>query len=260
MKKLFIKADVYNELIEKGYGKRDLSKLTRKVITDKNGHRRTVFVKNEVETTVNKKPSAAYWIQDWEGNRITSDDAKKRIKSIDDKLEYMESMKEGRTKDVVVSIDAKKRQLENYQKDLISKLKPEDRNEIEGEKKFSDKKAESEKVLESITKYLFPINDNGTRNYHFINRDGKLLLKLDSAYGGAQPVAGNVITNKDGSVTIKGYKTYGEVVADEDSDYAKRNRVLRPVTVTFTIEELQNRDSSFYNKLKAYSQGSSYNN
>ena len=49
MNKLYIKADVYNELIEKGYGKRDLSKLTRKVITDKNGHRRTVFVRNEVK-------------------------------------------------------------------------------------------------------------------------------------------------------------------------------------------------------------------
>ena len=44
MDKFLIRKDVYNKLIEKGYGKRDFSKLTRKVITDKNGHRRTVFV------------------------------------------------------------------------------------------------------------------------------------------------------------------------------------------------------------------------
>ena len=45
--KLYIKADTYNDLIEKGYGKRDFSKLTAKIITDKNGHRRKVWVKPE---------------------------------------------------------------------------------------------------------------------------------------------------------------------------------------------------------------------
>lgn len=47
--KLYIKADAYNELIEKGYGKRDYSKLTKKVVTDKNGHTRTVWVRNGVK-------------------------------------------------------------------------------------------------------------------------------------------------------------------------------------------------------------------
>ena len=61
MKKFFIKADVYNELIEKGYGKRDLSKLTRKVITDKNGHRRTVFVRNDVQTKKLKSLRQVQW-------------------------------------------------------------------------------------------------------------------------------------------------------------------------------------------------------
>ena len=46
MDKLFVRKDVYEELLEKGFGKKDYSKLTKKVITDKNGHRRTVFVKN----------------------------------------------------------------------------------------------------------------------------------------------------------------------------------------------------------------------
>lgn len=58
MDKLFVRKDVYDELIEKGFGKRDYSKLTKKVITDKNGHRRTVFVKNDVEQTEQKQPKA----------------------------------------------------------------------------------------------------------------------------------------------------------------------------------------------------------
>lgn len=51
MDKLLIRKDVYDDFIEKGYGKRDYSKLTKKVITDKNGHKRTVFVKNDVTQT-----------------------------------------------------------------------------------------------------------------------------------------------------------------------------------------------------------------
>ncbi len=58
MDKLFIRKDVYDELIEKGFGKKDYSKLTKKVITDKNGHKRTVFVKNDVEQTEQKQPNA----------------------------------------------------------------------------------------------------------------------------------------------------------------------------------------------------------
>ena len=58
MDKLFVRKDVYEELIEKGFGKKDYSKLTKKVITDKNGHKRTVFVKNDVEQTEQKQPKA----------------------------------------------------------------------------------------------------------------------------------------------------------------------------------------------------------
>jgi hypothetical protein len=58
MDKLLIRKDVYDELIEKGFGKKDYSKLTKKVITDKNGHKRTVFVKNDVEQTEQKQPNA----------------------------------------------------------------------------------------------------------------------------------------------------------------------------------------------------------
>lgn len=56
MDKLLIRKDAFEDIIEKGYGKRDYSKLTKKVITDKNGHRRTVFVKNDVTQTTQKQP------------------------------------------------------------------------------------------------------------------------------------------------------------------------------------------------------------
>ena len=55
MDKLLIRKDVFEDIIEKGYGKRDYSKLTKKVITDKNGHKRTVFVKNDVTQTTQKQ-------------------------------------------------------------------------------------------------------------------------------------------------------------------------------------------------------------
>lgn len=58
MDKLLIRKDVYEDILEKGYGKRDLSKLTTKIITDKNGHRRKVYVRNGEQTAENKQPKA----------------------------------------------------------------------------------------------------------------------------------------------------------------------------------------------------------
>lgn len=55
MDKLLVRKDVYEELLEKGFGKRDLSKLTKKKITDKNGHTRTVYVRNEEQPKRNRK-------------------------------------------------------------------------------------------------------------------------------------------------------------------------------------------------------------
>ena len=58
MNKFLIRKDVYGELIEKGYGKKDLSKLTKKKITDKNGHTRTVYVKNGEQPATQQQPKA----------------------------------------------------------------------------------------------------------------------------------------------------------------------------------------------------------
>lgn len=58
MDKLFIRKDVYDEFIEKGYGKRDLSKLQKVQITDKNGHKRNVYKKTGVEQKEEKQSKA----------------------------------------------------------------------------------------------------------------------------------------------------------------------------------------------------------
>ena len=58
MDKLLVRKDVYEELLEKGFGKRDLSKLTKKKITDKNGHSRTVYVRNGEQPADVKQPKA----------------------------------------------------------------------------------------------------------------------------------------------------------------------------------------------------------
>ena len=58
MDKLFVRKDVYEELLEKGFGKRDMSKLTKKKVTDKNGHTRTVYVRNREQPAEVKQPKA----------------------------------------------------------------------------------------------------------------------------------------------------------------------------------------------------------
>lgn len=51
VKVMFTKS-MYKEL-EKSFGKKDLSKLHQKVITDKNGHQRKVWVKGDEKKPVN---------------------------------------------------------------------------------------------------------------------------------------------------------------------------------------------------------------
>lgn len=58
MDKFLIRKDVYKDLIEKGYGNRDLSKLTKKQITDKNGHKRTVYVRNDEQPAAQNQGKA----------------------------------------------------------------------------------------------------------------------------------------------------------------------------------------------------------
>ena len=58
MDRFLIRKDVYEELLEKGFGKKDMSKLTKKKVTDKNGHTRTVYVRNGEQPAEVKQPKA----------------------------------------------------------------------------------------------------------------------------------------------------------------------------------------------------------
>lgn len=52
------------EAIQKAFGKRDLAKLRKEVITDKNGHRRTVWVKDDKAQSVKPQKKAAQDVKD----------------------------------------------------------------------------------------------------------------------------------------------------------------------------------------------------
>lgn len=287
MNKLFIKADVYNELIEKGYGKRDLSKLTRKVITDKNGHRRTVFVRNDVQpvarkrakgvddiiidynknkvvdalknvfgvdnieigatkgekttmfevfinydeiknklkndsaedkiskelTNIGLKPNhivenvhdsfwfydkhypkryklvfgtsnenmkkepkpdgdprtgkKSYWIQDSRGNRLTNSDAKERVINNNKKIAELDKQISGMSKADAIRLNTQKHDLEYQNSYLMDRLNPEDRKEIESEKKTKSDKVTAEGFINKV-KELFP---NGSYDVHSPNQN-----------------------------------------------------------------------------------------
>lgn len=64
MSKLYIRKDVYEDMIEKGYGKRDLSKLRVEIITDKNGHRRKVYKKIDANNLSRKTKTSSYSDED----------------------------------------------------------------------------------------------------------------------------------------------------------------------------------------------------
>ena len=128
---------------------------------------------------------------------------------------------------------------------------------------------DTEQILESLSRNYFSLNDNGTRTCHFVNRNGKWFLIFNSAYDFRQnpDLGGNVTINADGSITVSGYRTHAGVVTNPDCDYAKRNIVLRPVSVNITKDELDaivNKDmgdrsygsvstyDNFYNKIRNF--------
>lgn len=79
MDNFLIRKDVYDELIEKGYGKKDYSKLTKKVITDKNGHRRTVFVRNGDQPAEAKQSKVQNGVLD--GKRANYEEMLEKVKA-----------------------------------------------------------------------------------------------------------------------------------------------------------------------------------
>lgn len=138
---IIVRADKEIKALMKSFGgKKNFSNLHKVPITDKNGHTRMVWVKNnenkpgmkpakKVETQEKKEPKT-YWIQDFMGNRITNIEAKNRIKRVEENMKRVDATAEGGDKATKVYAEASKRRLQNYKEDLISKLTPEDRKEF----------------------------------------------------------------------------------------------------------------------------------
>lgn len=96
---------------------------------------RTVRIENckQLLKEYNSEENKTYWIQDSRGNRITSEDAKARIK---DQLNQINSFNEliaERSKADGMKMEVAKRSLEEDNKYLMDRLNPEDRKEIESE-------------------------------------------------------------------------------------------------------------------------------
>lgn len=155
MTRLFVRADAYNELIEKGYGKRDLSKLTRKVITDKNGHRRTVFVKNEMSPVKTQNKNLG-------------------TNSKDDEKDYYELIESLNSYDRTDSDELEKYKRENerlrknYSKEKVKEYFDYSKKQLSGSK-------------EDIKKYLGRINikDPSNVNYLIANRTFNKLINRE---------------------------------------------------------------------------------
>lgn len=79
MSRFLVRKDVFAELIEKGYGKRDLSKLQKRQITDKNGHKRTVWVKGDVQENTSKQPKQQEGLSD--EKRVKYEEMLEKVKS-----------------------------------------------------------------------------------------------------------------------------------------------------------------------------------
>lgn len=79
MGRFLVRKDVFAELIEKGYGKRDLSKLQKRQITDKNGHKRTVWVKGDVQENTSKQPKQQEGLSD--EKRVKYEEMLEKVKS-----------------------------------------------------------------------------------------------------------------------------------------------------------------------------------
>ncbi|MBO7692523.1 MAG: hypothetical protein J6W16_07165 [Methanobrevibacter sp.] len=99
-----------------------------------------VLDKRGVKKTEKNKDN---WIQDSKGNRLTVEEAKKRIKDQANQIKVFEELISERSKADGMRMEVAKRSLEEYNKDLMDKLSPEDRKELEDEiSKPKDEKKE----------------------------------------------------------------------------------------------------------------------
>ena len=109
-----------------------------------------VLDKRGVKKTEKNKDN---WIQDSKGNRLTVEEAKKRIKDQANQIKVFEDLISERSKADGMRMEAAKRSLEEYNRDLMSKLNPEDRKEMETEYEKHQNRSDAMKGNQNAKKY-----------------------------------------------------------------------------------------------------------
>lgn len=294
---------------------RDRSHLTQKVITDKNGHTRKVWVNPLDKEQMKKRKADIADFRDFTGYEKEKADFETIFKDVlGDNIIKMRSIpsidKTGETNFYMIDVDydKSKDKIDGAKEKIKAALK-EKGYELDGdisekhfdahwqysthypaEHRFAFHVKNDSKSNDKITKEFNRLKQNiaekkdnketekskssgnpiedikGKRfsvaqfqQYSFENKDGKWYLEHHSDTGNRLGNAGDITVNKDGSITLHGYATYGGTVADKNGDYAKKNHVLREISVKFSKEELANPDSrTFRNKLNDYRSGFSF--
>lgn len=220
MDKLLIRKDVYDDFIEKGYGKKDYSKLTKKVITDKNGHRRTVFVRNTVQQTEQKQPT----------KQELSDEKRARYE------EMLEKVKEGPEENALFVSSKGMLNKKEAIAHLEEKLGKKSENRTTNEKKYTQNDL-IENYLDAKNEGRKNIADDNRIDEHSnkaINLDKKDIEKLYKEFDYLpEDSKGNNILN----ILYDENKELYKKLADQDIEYKKLHPEAEGKTFSFDLAQ-----------------------
>ena len=214
MDKLFVRKDVYEELLEKGFGKKDYSKLTKKKITDKNGHTRTVFVRNGEQPAAQKQPKAQEGLSD--EKRAKYEEMLEKVKAGSDENALFVQGKMLNKKEAIAHLEGKLgKKPENSDLEENNKIMDEFKGDpLENVKKLNDelRQANNKKVMDDFNNKIEKIKNDTLKRIEELKKDPKENREENKQK--KAPV--NSITNKFSDKEKKEiYKLF------EDSDFTK---------------------------------------
>lgn len=214
MDKLFVRKDVYEELLEKGFGKKDYSKLTKKKITDKNGHTRTVFVRNGEQPAAQKQPKAQEGLSD--EKRAKYEEMLEKVKAGSDENALFVQGKMLNKKEAIAHLEGKLgKKPENSDLEENNKIMDEFKGDpLENVKKLNDelRQANNKKVMDDFNNKIEKIKNDTLKRIEELKKDPK--ENREEKKQKKEPV--NSITNKFSDKEKKEiYKLF------EDSDFTK---------------------------------------
>lgn len=175
MDKLFVRKDVYEELLEKGFGKKDYSKLTKKKITDKNGHTRTVFVRNGEQPAAQKQPKAQEGLSD--EKRAKYEEMLEKVKAGSDENALFVQGKMLNKKDAIAHLEEKLgKKPENSAFEETNKIMDEFKGDpLENVNKLNDelRAAKNKKVMDDFNNKIEKIKNDTLKRIEELKKDPK---------------------------------------------------------------------------------------